>query len=220
MQLPNEIVVTNILSCLPVQDILSCSEVSHDFHNLCQDQYLWKQLYQRDYGIVTESGLRKLQEVGHQELYKYYRNLTVQMYIILGIRTKWTPVKVISDPTSVAYCIMHTDASVTFIKVTCPVVLKLDFHMENGVGGHFTLRASVDTYYAETLHHLFVDREVSQQGVQEVVENLVTNGHYRTVNSSFNSNLEPMDNLVRDLLDFGLMKIPGLEKLPSKKMRN
>ncbi len=221
MQLPNEIVVTGVLSCLPVRDILSCSEVSWDFNGFCQDRYLWKQLYLRDYGIMTETGLRMLEEIGYRGLYKHCYILTVQMHAILGIRTEETPTTVFNEPTFVTYCILYTNADMNFVKVTRPVTLGFDFYTGDGVlGGNFTLYPDFNTYSAGRLREQFANKEISKQEVQKVIEDLVADGYYRTLDGTYEKTLEPIDNRIRELLDFGLMAIHGLEKLPSKKIRN
>ncbi len=221
MQLPPEIVLNGILSYLSVHDVLSCSEVCSDLYVLCFDQHLWKQLYHRDYNIYTPDGLKMLEKVGYSQLYQYYYDLTKIMYMYMGIRTEQTSAAMFSDPIFVTYCITCTDASIGFIQVTLPVILELDFEMEEpGYGGYFSFHNKFETYSARKLHEQFNNKEISRQEVQEVVEDLTSDGYYRTKSGGHGDAFEPGDETTRKLLDFGLIVVPGLEKLPSSKMRN
>lgn len=52
MEVPPEITINHIIHNLSYQDILSMSNINQSYHTICNDEYVWYKLYERDYNKI------------------------------------------------------------------------------------------------------------------------------------------------------------------------
>ncbi len=228
--LPVEILLNHVLSYLDVLDVLSCSEVSQNFYLLCQDQLLWKQLFQQDFNSrlpLTSKASQMLDSEGYLKLYQYYHLLTRKLFIALELRTEESDTWTINDSKSIAHSIMYFGTVVFLMRVNDPMYVSIDRHKKSFTCGMFVLNEDEMTYHNDGFD-VNSDRRVGTERTQWTLQTLedslnesFSQGYFCSLKRDFNSEenswfLDTNKEETKEFVDFGLVSV-DLEELESIK---